>query len=91
MQPFIYSPFRIIFQYADLTSGVSIDNYMIHSLIYIYTAKTQNFEKTRCNVDLENQIILDIFILKTRYLYLDTGSNIYLGELLVGHRASISS
>ena len=30
-------------------------------------------------------------IIKTCHLYPDSGSNIYLGELLVGHKASISS
>ena len=41
--------------------------------------------------NLENHIIPNIFIFKTHHLYLDIDSNIYLGEMLVGHGASISS
>ena len=32
-----------------------------------------------------------MFFFKTCHLDLDTGNNIHLGEILVGHRASISS
>ena len=35
-------------------------------------------------------IFSQIFIFKTCHLCLDTGSNVYVGELLIGHRASIS-
>ena len=42
-------------------------------------------------VNLENHIFRNIFSFKACHLYLDTGSNIYLGELSVGHRTSISS
>ena len=42
-------------------------------------------------VNLEIHIFSKIFIFKTCHLYLHTGSNIYLGEPSVGHRASLSS
>ena len=41
-------------------------------------------------MNLENHICHDILIFKTCHLHLDIGSTIYSGELLVGHRASIS-
>ena len=48
---------------------------------------------TKTVVVLIGKIIFlhNILIFKTCYLHLDTCSNIYLDELLVGHRASISS
>ena len=53
--------------------------------------KNLRFKKTCCSVELENHIFPNIFIFKTCYLYLDTGSDIYLGEHSVGHRTLISS
>ena len=54
-----------------------------------YTVKTNALKKTCC-VNFENHIFPNISIFKTCHVYLDIGSNIYLGELSVGHRASIS-
>ena len=68
--------------------------YMPSFLQYVknrYTIKTNAFNKnTCCSVNLEDHIFLNIFIFKTCHLYLDTGCNICLGELSVGHGASIS-
>ena len=63
----------------------------ILEILQIEHCKNKRFEKTCCSVNWENHIFHNILIFKTCYLHLDTGSNIYLGELLVGHRASISS
>ena len=54
------------------------------------TVKT-TLRKTCWSFDLENRISPNISILKTCHLYRVTSSNIFLGELLVGDRASISS
>ena len=56
-----------------------------------FTVKTNTLEKTFCSVNLENHIFPNILIFKTYYVYIDTGSNIYFGELSVEHRTSISS
>ena len=53
--------------------------------------KNQRFEKTCCSVNRENHRFHNILIFKTCHLNLDPGINIYLGELLVWHMASISS
>ena len=52
--------------------------------------KNERFEKTCCSVNWENNIFHNILLFKTCHLHLDTVNNFYLGELLVGHRASIS-
>ena len=57
----------------------------------IHTVKPNALKKTCRSVNWKNHIFHDILMFKTCYLHRDTGSNIYLGEPLIGHRASISS
>ena len=55
------------------------------------TVKTNALKKTCCCVNWEIHIFYNILIFKTCHLHLDIGSNIYLVELLVGHRKWVSS
>ena len=56
-----------------------------------YTVKTNALKKRAVVLILKNHISPNIFIFKTCHLSIDTGGNIYLGELSVGRRTSISS
>ena len=56
-----------------------------------HTVKINALKKqTCCIVNLQNHVFANIFIFKFSPSYLHTGCNIYLGELIVGHRTSIS-
>ena len=66
------------------------DELMPNKAATFYNVKTNASKKKCWSVHLENLIFPNIFIFKTFHLYLHT-SNICFGELLVGHKASISS
>ena len=85
----IKSEIWIISQWLGLGNETMVDMRCIAVCNCIM--KNDALKKTYCSVNMENHIFPNIFIFKTCHLYLDTGSNIYIAELSVGHRASISS